>query len=115
MSIPSVSEGAASLGAPVDAVAAIHAAPVDTMADRAASPPHGGVSHTLTATRGLGVLAAVMGAMLAAMADQIARAIRVPRSRRSTWAPGSRGRRQTHRPRDLAWPTAVAPGLSARP
>jgi hypothetical protein len=75
--IPSVSEAAASVGAPADAVATIRAKPVDTMADRAASPPDGGLSHTLAATLGLVVLAAGMGAMLVAIADKIALAIRV--------------------------------------
>jgi hypothetical protein len=78
-SIPSVSEGTASIGAPLDAVATIHAAPVDIMAARAASLPDGRLSHTLAATLGLIVLAAGMGAMLVAIAGHLARAIRVAR------------------------------------
>jgi hypothetical protein len=75
--IASVSEGAASVGAPVDAVAATTRRLRTPWPVERHPRPHGGLSHTPAATRGLVVLAAVMGAMLVAMADQIARAIRV--------------------------------------
>jgi hypothetical protein len=56
----------------MDCVAILQAKPLDTTADRAASPPDGGLSHTLAATPGLVALAAVVGTMLVAIADKIA-------------------------------------------
>jgi hypothetical protein len=73
----SVSEAAASDGAPGNAVATCQVKPGHTMADRAASPPNSGLSHTLAVLLGLVVLATVMGAMLVAIADKLTLAIRV--------------------------------------